>query len=77
MAIDLQGVVMALMGICIASLGWALNQLWDLLRELSEKHHAQAQKVAEHYVTKDDFKEQLSHIRDTCDNIWKAIRKEG
>lgn len=56
-------------------LGWVLNSLHMNFKDLSAKHHAHTEKVAEKYVTKDDFKDQLDHIRNTCDNIWKAIRK--
>lgn len=72
---ELQQILSLVLGIVIACLGWALRELWSSHKQLLDKHHAHALQVAENYVTKDDFKEQLEHIRQTCDNIWKAIRK--
>lgn len=72
---DAQGTINLLGGIVITGLAWALKELWAMVKELSKELHSHRQKVAEEYVTKGDFKEQLAHIRDTVDNIWKAIRK--
>lgn len=72
---DVQNALNLAFGVIIMGLGWMLNSLHQSFKDLNDKHHAHAEKIAEKYVTKDDFKEQIEHICQTCDNIWKAIRK--
>lgn len=72
---DLQEVLNLLVGIVIMGLGWMLNTLWQAHKELTDKHHNHVKEIAMGYVSKDDFKEQIEHIRQTCDNIWKALRE--
>lgn len=73
---EAQQLLNVIMGAFLMVLGWLLNELWSAHKELAKSHHEHVKEVAESYVTKDDLREQLNHIRTTCDNIWKAIRKE-
>ena len=72
---EIQQVFNIAIGLITMGLGWILNELWRSYRSLEDKHNSHTKEVAEKYVSKEDFKDQLQHIRDTCDNIWKAIRK--
>jgi len=73
--VDLQQLFNIVLGVLLAVLGFLFKELWQSHKDLAKSHNDHVVKVPEHYVTKDDFKEQLNHIRETCDNIWKAIRK--
>ena len=75
MQIDMTNLALFVLAMISGTMGWMLNTLWSLHRELSEKHSKHVEKVAERYVTKDDFKDRLEQIQSTCDNIWRAIRK--
>ena len=72
---DTQSVMNIVVGVLLTVLGWLLNELWSAHKILAKDHHDHVKEVATGYVSKEDFKEQLDHIRSTCDNIWRAIRK--
>lgn len=70
-------IIIALLGIVCALLGWWGNVLWNAVKDLRQDHAALQLHLSDQYVKKDDLKERLTEvlqpIKDSLDELRNLV----
>jgi hypothetical protein len=53
--------------------GWFLRMLWDQLKDLQKRVDIHHSEIADKYVRKDDFRDIMREIRETCAKIFDKL----
>jgi hypothetical protein len=64
-------------GILLAGIGWWLNNLWRMVRELQELVSAVHVKLVEHYVPRSELVNTFKQINEKLDEIQRIVNRRS
>jgi len=67
----------ALLAIAVSVAGWFLRMLWDNHKELEKTLNHHQMDVAERYVRKDDYRNDIQEIKAMLDKIFTQLNTKA
>lgn len=73
MSQDLYNIVVGVTG---AAIGWLLKVVWDSVRALQEDMKEIERELHTHYITKDDYRQDIMEVKDILKQIFDKLDKK-
>ena len=73
---ELQSMIIALISIIVGALGWFMARLTTTIDELEKNINNCQNNLPLNYVLKEDYRRDISEIKDTLEKIYNKIDKK-
>ena len=70
---DAKDVILGLVGLVCAGLGWWMKDIWEAYRQLRTELSEFKQEVPDKYVKQDAFKEDMREIKGILERIYDKL----